>query len=151
MPLIRGYHDGRSAILSVAILDAARYREHKTLNDGSGFRGAKRFPALIDTGASITMISPRVVSALGLEQVNARLIMGVHGRPASRPAYLSHVAFYITVEPKNSDMLRLQVYSKVINGAELSEENTFDVLLGMDVLTTGDFHLSRDGTFSFSF
>ena len=40
---------------------------------------------------------------------------------------------------------------KEINGGELSDGNTFDVLLGMDVLTTGNLRVDKDGTFSFSF
>ena len=46
---------------------------------------------------------------------------------------------------------RIRVLKRVINGGELSDEHTFDLLLGMDVLTTGDLQIGKDGTFKFEF
>jgi hypothetical protein len=149
MPLIKGDHNGRAAVIPVAIIDVAKYREHKVSN-GSVLKGAKPFRALIDTGATLTMISPRVVSALGLQQVNKRLINGLGGL-SWRPAYLFHVAFYETPPVDENDISKIRICMKEINGGELSDGNTFDVLLGMDVLTTGNLHVDKDGTFSFSF
>jgi Aspartyl protease len=144
MPSISGYHDGRAAIFSVAILDAAAYQEHKTLNDGTAFKGTKFFKALVDTGASITMISPRVVHALGLEQTGRIPVRGLGGT-SSRPAYLFHIAFNSTPASGQNDTFKLQVYAKAINGGELSDEHTFDVLLGMDVLYQPPRCLTRGG------
>jgi len=92
MPSIQGVHNGRAAILTIAIVDAARYEEHKQ-STHPVFEGAKPFRALIDTGATTTMIAPRVVSILGLEQVNVLEFSGLGGR-ARRPGYLFHVAFF---------------------------------------------------------
>jgi hypothetical protein len=39
----------------------------------------------------------------------------------------------------------------VINGGELSDAHTFDVLLGMDVITTGNLQIDKAGTFRFTF
>jgi hypothetical protein len=55
--------------------------------------GASPFKALIDTGATKTMIAPRVVAALGLQQVNMLEFSGLGGS-ARRPGYLFHVAFF---------------------------------------------------------
>lgn len=149
MPLIQGRHDGRAATIPVAIVDVAKYREHK-ISANDIFKGAKPFRALIDTGASSTMISPRVVTALGLQQVNKRPYSGLGGL-SWRPAYLFHVAFYETPPVDESDISKIRICLKEINGGELSDEHTFDVLLGMDILTTGALRIDKDGTFSFSF
>jgi hypothetical protein len=45
MPSIQGVHDGRAATLAVAIVDAARYKEHEQ-TDVPVFQGAKPFKAL---------------------------------------------------------------------------------------------------------
>jgi hypothetical protein len=146
MPLIQGRHNWRAAVIPVTIIDVAKYREHKTSN-APVYQGAKPFNALIDTGASSTMISPRVVAALGLQQVNRRQFAGLGGL-SWRPGYLFHVAFH---PPPETGVGKIQICTRVINGGELSDEHTFDVLLGMDILTTGSFHIDKDGSFRFSF
>jgi hypothetical protein len=92
MPSIQGIHDGRAAVVPVAIVDAARYREHKQSAEPV-FYGAKPFKALIDTGATSTMIAPRVVKALGLQQVNILPFSGLGGT-TYRPGYLLHGRCY---------------------------------------------------------
>lgn len=147
MPLIKGNHNGRAAIIPVAIIDVAKYRQHKG-SKASVLRGAQPFKALMDTGATSTMISPRVVSALGLQQVNKRQFGGLDG-VSWRPGYLFHVAFYPPAEA--GVVSKMQICTRELNGAELSNEHSFDVLLGMDILTTGSFRIDKDGTFAFEF
>lgn len=149
MPLIQGHHNGRAAVIPVAIIDIAKYKEHKT-SKSSMLKGAKPFLALIDTGATSTMIAPRVVATLGLEQVNKILVGGLGGL-SRRPAYLFHVAFYEIPPVKADDISTIQICLKEINGGELTDEHTFDVLLGMDVLSTGDLRFNKDGTWKFTF
>ena len=149
MPLIQGYHNGRAAVIAVAIIDVAKYQEHK-ISNASVLKGARPFRALIDTGATSTMIAPRVVSVLGLQQVNRRQYGGLGGL-SWRPAYLFHVAFYEKPPVDVNDISKIRICLKAINGGELSDEHTFDVLLGMDVLTTGNLHVSKDGSFKFEF
>jgi hypothetical protein len=147
MRSIQGVHEGRAAIVAVAIVDAAKYKGH-THSATPVFQGAKPFKALIDTGATKTMISPRVVAALGLQQVNVLDFSGLGGR-TQRPGYLFHVAFFPPAT--TTEISKLQVLKKVINGGELLDEHTFDVLLGMDVITTGNLHIEKAGTFRFTF
>lgn len=159
MPSIQGNHYGRAAIIQVAIYDAARYDEHKQSKQRI-FRRAQPFRTLIDTGATFTMISPRVVSAMELRPFNRRRIGSVQGI-TSRRGYLFHVAFVMSPSQGRVEedggaatspvVMRTLVCPKVINGAELDEDTTFDVLLGMDVISTGDLTFKRDGTFSFDF
>jgi hypothetical protein len=97
------------------------------------------------------MIASRVVNQLKLEQVGKLKFDGMNGE-TWRPSYLFHVAFY-DVPPLDGgeQVSKIHICRKVINGGELTHEHTFDVLLGMDILTTGEFRLSRDGTFRFTF
>jgi predicted aspartyl protease len=113
-------------------------------------KGVVPFRALIDTGATRTMIATRVVERLGLQQVNKIEVSGLGGS-SWRRAYLFHVAFYATPPVDANDISTIHICPKEINGGELSDEHTFDVLLGMDVLTTGNLRVDKDGTFIFSF
>jgi predicted aspartyl protease len=150
MPLIQGLHNGRAATIQIAIIDVAKRIEHKESNDPV-LKGVKPFRALIDTGATSTMIASRVVAQLGLQQVNKLPFDGMGGI-SWRRAYLFHVAFYEAPPSEDSALVsKIHICRKTINGGELSDEHTFDVLLGMDILTTGHFRVDRDGTFSFSF
>ena len=149
MPLIQGAHNGRAAVTTIAIIDAAQYSEHKTSNE-SILKGAVPFKALIDTGATSTMISRRVVTRLNLQPVTKLKFSGLGG-DTWRNGYLFHIAFYISPPSRNTETSKIQILKNVINGGELTDEYTFDVLLGMDVLTTGDLHIAKDGTFRFKF
>ena len=73
------------------------------------------------------------------------------------PAYLFHVAFYgpvvpLSADPEESESLvnSMRVCTKVITGGEIENQDSFDVLLGMDVITTGNLTINVDGTFGFA-
>ncbi len=107
--------------------------------------------ALIDSGASSTMISSRVVGTLGLEPVSKKAYAALGGR-IYRDAYLFHVAFYgDDAAGSAAGVERIHVCSQVIHGGEVDDGLSFDVLLGMDVITTGTLVIDRDGRFSFSY
>ena len=155
MPYLHGKHDGRAALIEVAIIDAARYREHKQSHDPI-LRGVKPYKALIDTGATTTMITA-VVEELSLQAVNKRLWRSRDGAQW-RDAFLFQLAFYgeqlpvgDSAEDGVSEINRLHVCTRVINGGKLENEPSWDVLLGMDVITTGILTIDKAGTFSFAF
>ncbi len=149
MPSIQGNHNGRAAIVTIAIIDAANYENHKA-SDDRVLKGAIPFRALIDTGATRTMIATRVVKRLNLGLVNKLDFAGLGG-VSRRNGYLFHVAFYALPPSSASEVSNIHIFTKVINGGELSDEYTFDVLLGMDVLTSGNLRIDKVGTFEFSF
>jgi predicted aspartyl protease len=101
MPYIQGRHDGRAAFVQVAIVDAARYVEHKQ-SKNLVLHGVRPFRALIDTGATSTMITKNVVSFLGLEPVT-KLPYATWNGLQWVSAYLFHVAFYGSVVPLSAD------------------------------------------------
>ena len=146
--MIQGTHDGRAATVTVAIVDAAKYKEHKQ-SEKPVFQGALPCRALIDTGATSTMVARRVVEKMGLQQVTLMKVAGLGG-VTWRPGYLFHVAFYDRPPMDPLERSRIQVLKRDILGGELTDEHTFDVLLGMDVLTTGQLYIDKDG-FRFKF
>jgi hypothetical protein len=109
MRYIRGRHDGRAAITTVSIIDAARYREHKQSKKPI-LKGVKHYSASINNDGD--------QHALENE---------------------------ITKVDKN------HIFSQPLTGGEMLGGTSFDVLLGMDIISTGELHFSKYGTYSFHF
>jgi hypothetical protein len=156
MPFVEGRHDGWQAITDIAIIDAAKYKEHRESRNDV-LAGVRPFRALIDTGATTTMITTRVVDELGLEFVNRKPFRNADGL-RWRPAYLFYVAFYgATVSMGDSEedgtpyMRKIYIWPRDINGGQIANEESFDVLLGMDIISTGLLVFRKDGTYRFSF
>ncbi len=163
MPCIQGKHYGRAALIDVAIIDAARHREHKQ-SQRPVLAGVKPYTALIDTGATSTMITTKVVQELKLEPVSSLPFYGLDGL-TWKMGYLFHVAFYDVLDwaGLNLDdgdqhvvelanpLNRLHVCTTAITGGEISRGQSFDVLLGMDIISTGDLYFRKSGDWQFSF
>ena len=100
------------------------------------------FPALIDTGASITCISPSVAQIVGLKPIGKR--------PMTSATQSVPVNVYLVdlVLPFGNAGLML-------NSVEIMEFNPLDgspfqLLIGRDIICRGLFTMSFDGHFSFS-
>lgn len=100
------------------------------------------FEALVDTGATISGMSPKVIESLGLKPDGWQSVTGVHGT-ADTPTYAVSIAVPISEEVSGPDGGATKTFSR---GANLEvallqpQPNTFDVLLGMDLLE--NFHLT---------
>lgn len=159
MPSIQGEHRGRAAIIDLAVLSADGYVQHKQ-SSSPVLSGVRPFRALIDTGATRTMVSPHVVRSVGLQPVGRMPFNSLTGF-AYCYSYLFHVAFYGDRYSQyadedndavlNSEIKTIHVFKQVINGGEMTEGQSFDVLLGMDVISSGDLQFTRDGWFRFTF
>ncbi len=119
----------------------------------------KPYKALVDTGAMGTCITKKVADELGLVSSGSFSIMGVSGASVHE-FYVFHVGFVIALpntdspETKNppQDFADTHINNRIIDGAELIlPDSGFDVLLGMDILSTGSLAIEGNGTFSFSF
>lgn len=120
--------------------------------------------ALIDTGATTTCISKRAVDILKLQPIGKAPVHGVSGVTAQN-VYLFYIAFPFHVPPRypvppgvapsvpGKPATQLHLLQKVLQGCEFDggPTPTFDVLLGMDVISTGSLVVQGNGTFSFSF
>ena len=89
------------------------------------------FKALWDTGATASVITQTVVDKCGLKPTGMAVVHGVHGE-ATVETYLVNLWL-----PNNVGVQDLKVTLGQIKGA--------DLLIGMDVITNGDFSLTNAG------
>ena len=100
------------------------------------------FPALIDTGASATCISPNVAQTVGLQPIGMRsTTSATHSVPVN--VYLADL------------LLPFGQAGFVVSGMQVMEfvptgGSPFQILPGRDILCRGTFTLSFDGHFTFS-
>lgn len=160
MPCIWGQHNGSQLFLSVTIIPG----DAPPLPEGAVYPGSQLFRALVDTGATTTGITGGVVTKLGLQPVGKSSIDGVSGR-RHHNNYLFKVGFPFLVAPSllppgvpllpGHQPLQLQILNQTILGFDFHKGTfDFDVLLGMDVISTGSLVVQGGGgigTFSFSF
>ena len=99
------------------------------------------FPALLDTGASRTCISPTVAQALGLHPVGMR--------PTVSATHAVAVNVYLVdlVMPFGSAGLVLAA-TQVLEFAPHGP-GPFQILVGRDIICQGTLHISFDGHFTF--
>ena len=112
----------------------------------SGSSQAPRFyTALIDTGATLTCISPKVVHEVGLQPTGKSLMTGSTG---SSPVntYQFGVGFMINPVQTPTGQVTGTLEIKIVDGMEFAVQGAaFDVLLGRDIICAGSFSLSFDG------
>lgn len=97
-----------------------------------------RFKGLWDTGASGTVISSEVAQKLGLKPIGKNKVFHAQGESIVN---VYAINLYL---PNQVGFPFIQVTEGVLNG--------FDLLIGMDIITTGDFSITNLGgntTFSF--
>jgi hypothetical protein len=119
-------------------------------------------PALIDTGATTTGITTALAAQLQMQPVGKMPIQGVGG-VQHRNSHLFQVGFPFAIPPGAAPPnlpppapghlpVQLHVLDKVIQGCQFQGGSAqFQVLLGMDVISTGSLVVQGNGTFSFSF
>lgn len=111
------------------------------------------FKALIDTGAQATCITSNAAAKVGLLPIGKVPIRGVSGLQYHNN-YLFKVGFaFGAVDEQNAlRAANVHVFDKLIEGAELNfSSSQFDVLLGMDIISSGSLKIEGDGTYSFCF
>ena len=109
----------------------------KASKQSGGF--TKRFTGIWDTGATNTVITKNVVDALELKPVGKTNITHANGKATV------NVYFVNIILPNN-----VEVHSVKVTEGALGEEA--DVLIGMDIITLGDFAVTNfEGKTTFSF
>ncbi len=94
--------------------------------------GMQGFKAIIDTGATASVLSQKVVDALGLISIGQRKVHTANGI-ATQPVFL------VTIGLPNGIM---------VPGLQVTCANKLagtEVLIGMDIINYGDMALSQDG------
>lgn len=102
--------------------------------------------ALLDTGATVSGVGPRVIAALGLKSYGKRRL-----RSATEEVFVDYFVFrlglfstvQVTQIPSGSDALPY-IFDEV-EGFSWGRHADFDVILGMDILSQCDVRLDRAG------
>ena len=104
------------------------------------------FTGLLDTGATSSWISPRVIEKLGLvELMKERVSFAMDEQVAE--VYLFRLGLFAGEDGVNG----LPYVFAETRGFRLKQRNDFDVILGMDILSQGDFSLTRSGKWTLTF
>ena len=96
------------------------------------------YRALWDTGSGATVAVPRVIESAGLEQVGTRTGRSVDGTETTRPCY--HGILVIKGQGGSNGMIGCEI-SKLERDGQLGD---IDILIGMNLIQTGDFAISTD-------
>jgi len=95
-----------------------------------------------DTGATGSVVTKSTALALGLTFFGKRKVRGVHGVKEVNEYFVN-----ITLDNKN-----ITLNTRVTECDELSEDNTIGVLIGMNIITMGDFAITNlEGDTAMSF
>jgi hypothetical protein len=105
--------------------------------------------ALIDTGASHTAITQKVINALNLNPVGKQPVGGLHGAKPTT-LYQFTVCLIFPQSQLATGVMQAQVTPFDVTGPEFISGGAFDVLLGRDILCRGHFSMSFDGHAMFS-
>ena len=100
------------------------------------------FPALIDTGASITCISNAVIQAIGLLPIGMReMVSATHQSPVN--VYLVDLIIPFGATAHIRQGMQVMEFNQV-------GHSPFQILLGRDIICIGVFNISFDGHYTFS-
>jgi hypothetical protein len=102
------------------------------------------YPALLDTGASCTCITAKVIKDVGLLPTGKQQVGGVHGVGTTN-AYSFQVGLVFPQSQLSSGIMNVNMSLHQVNGVEFSSIDGFEVLLGRDILCLGIFSMSFDG------
>lgn len=136
LPLIEGRHDGRRILLPVAVLAS------RDPFDLTHFV----YQGLLDTGATSSWITPKVISDLSLRELGKETVsVATEERTAS--VYLFRIGLFGEKSVETS----IPFVFPDITGFQLSQHQGFDVLIGMDVIRQCHLIVSRSGDWSLAF
>jgi hypothetical protein len=102
------------------------------------------YNALIDTGASCSCVSDKVIKAEGLIPSGKQAVSGLHGSQPTN-AYRFQIAFPFVQSQSGGGLVSANIVVFDINGIEFIPLPNIDVLIGKDIICTGVFVMSFDG------
>jgi hypothetical protein len=102
------------------------------------------YAALIDTGASCSCVSDKVIKTEGLVPYGKQQVGGVHGAQSTN-AYRFQLVIPFVQGQNVTGSVNANVIVFNISGVEFIPLPGIDALIGRDILCTGVFHMSFDG------
>ncbi|MCB2060266.1 MAG: aspartyl protease family protein [Novosphingobium sp.] len=147
MPLIKGRITDRKAVVEVGL--QAGQPLLGSVDSGSSFAEIPihSMRGLIDTGAQVTMLTPRAVRQLDLQPRGKRLLGNVSNVARHNTYFFVMGVWYSMDEGQTLNSTRSYFAFEPVYGCDLRVESDFDVLIGMDIILQGDLHISRSGEF----
>lgn len=137
MPLLEGRHDGRKILAEVVILGSVNPMDMTHA----------RAVALLDTGATRSAISPEIVSHLSLRPSGNRPLV-----VATEQRIVTFYPFRVGIVPAvPQDAPAFPYIVAETEGFEMRSKGDFGVILGMDVISLGDFTIRRYGHWQLRF
>jgi hypothetical protein len=137
---VNGRHNGRRIILPIVVLGAENPAD-LTFVDAL---------ALVDTGATVSGIGPRIITTLGLEShQKRRLVSATEIRMVDY--FLFRLGLFANAGAPESTPPLLPYIFNDIDGFSWGQAGDFDVILGMDILRRCDFLIDRAGNWSLGF
>jgi hypothetical protein len=136
LPSIEGKHDGRSILLDVAILAA---RDPMDITH-------RVYTGLLDTGATKSWITPRVINDLQLSELGKETVS-----VATEERLVTTHIFRVGLFPPAINSVSMPYVFPEIVGCCLKQTIKFDVLIGMDILSQTDFCLQKDRSWKLQF
>lgn len=128
------HYDGRVSVLTNEIQIAPAFDPRHTKDHPPH----KKYLAIWDTGATNSVISEKVVGECNLKPTGIVQVHGISGEKTSK-TYLVNILL-----PNRVSFVGVKVTEGILRGT--------DVLIGMDIINTGDFALTHnDGKTLFSF
>lgn len=151
MPVVWIKHDGHRLFLSTVVITSEQLELIDLGRDVGGVVDNQSFKTLVDTGATCTCITAAGAVKAGLKPIGKVPIQGVSGVQMHNN-YLFYIGFAMSGPTADESLavagrkaVELHVLPTAVEGAELNKGDfDFDLLLGMDVLRTGQLIVTRD-------
>ena len=144
------YNPSVGPLIQVAIW-APNYRPAQPPSSASPLQ-MNMYAALVDTGASCTCISQKVIQDVGLSPIGKQQVGHAQGVSATN-SYQFQVVFAFPQSQGPSGAMQAALMAHLVMGLEFVPQpgSTFDVLLGRDIICKGIFIMSFDGHAILSF
>lgn len=147
MPTIHGALNSKRALIDVG-LQPTLVATGSVAESGSFAQfNISPLKGLIDTGAQITCITRSAAKKIGLVPRGKRRLGNVHSIEY-HTAYSFVLGVWYDVENGEVQNLTRGYFGfEPVMGCDFGDNPNFDVLIGMDIISQGDFSIKKDGRF----
>lgn len=117
-------------------------------NEGmfSSYNNLTSYRGLIDTGAQRSCLTQNVIDQTGLMRHRHKPLKTIHGELKSHSLYFVSLGFWLPSETSNYSNESSSSYFSLTHPMEMfgiNNNETFDALIGMDILSMFDFSFSK--------
>jgi hypothetical protein len=150
MPCISGnYTPAAGPILQLAVVSIDLLRQ--AVANPAAMSNPSMYNALLDTGASTTCVSEKVIADLALHPTGKTQMVGATGVKVV-DQYGFAIGLMTSAQPTSAGLLTGQLSLLQVQGCVFDNPGMgFDVLLGRDILCQGSFSVTFDGRFLLCF